>query len=112
MAQFRKDTHQYLNDGRTIFEVVMVADQDGNVVGAGNPTGTAIDAFGRARTSQPFTLMDSFHRFADNGKINTANTAGGTYSWNGNTASIDCTVSTASGASGTFASFSYEEVPV
>lgn len=31
MAQFRKDTHQYLNDGRTIFEVVMLADQYGNL---------------------------------------------------------------------------------
>lgn len=98
MAQYRKDTHQYLPDGKTIFEVVMLADQYGNQIGPANPSGTAVDAFGRARTSQPFTLMDSFHRFADNGKINTANSAGGTYAWNGNTASIDCTVSTASGA--------------
>ena len=100
MAQYRKDTHQYLPDGKTIFEVVMLADQDGNAIPSpGNPTGTAVDAFGRARVSQPFTLLDSFHRFADNGKINTANTAGGTYAWNANTASIDCTVSTLSGAS-------------
>jgi len=33
MAQFRKDTHNYLNDGKTIFEVVMLADQYGNLVG-------------------------------------------------------------------------------
>ena len=98
MAQYRKDTHQYLPDGKTIFEVVMLADQYGNQIGPANPTGSAIDAFGRARVSEPFTLMDSFHRFGDNGKINTANSAGGTYAWNANTASIDCTVSTASGA--------------
>ena len=65
MAQYRKDTHQYLPDGKTIFEVVMLADQYGNQIGPANPTGSAIDAFGRARVSQPFTLMDSFHRFSD-----------------------------------------------
>lgn len=30
---------------------------------------TLSDAFGRLRTSQPFTLFDSFHRYADNGKL-------------------------------------------
>ncbi len=39
MAQFRKDTHQYLSDGKTIFEVVMLADQYGNLVGPSNPPG-------------------------------------------------------------------------
>ena len=63
MAQFRKDTHQYLNDGKTIFEVAMLADQYGNLVGAANPTGTAIDAFGRARISNPLTLFDSSNRY-------------------------------------------------
>jgi hypothetical protein len=99
MAQFRKDTHQYLNDGKTIYEVVMLADQYGNLVGPANPSGTSVDAFGRARVSEPYTLMDSFHRFAENNKVNTANTAGGTYSFNSNTSSIDCTVTTTSGAS-------------
>ena len=99
MAQFRKDTHQYLPDGKTIFEVVMLADQDGNTIqNPGNPTGTAVDAFGRMRVSNPHTLVDSFHRFVDNGKFNYANTAGGTYSFIANTASIDSTVTTASGA--------------
>lgn len=32
--------------------------------------GTATDAFGRLRISQPLTLFDSFHRYQDNGKIN------------------------------------------
>jgi hypothetical protein len=98
MAQFRKDTHQYLNDGKTIFEVMMLADQYGNLVGPANPSGTAVDAFGRARVSNPYTLFDSFHRFTDNGKINSANSAGGTYAFNSNTSSIDCTLTTASGA--------------
>lgn len=29
MAQYRRDTHKYLSDGNTIFEVVMVADSNG-----------------------------------------------------------------------------------
>jgi hypothetical protein len=88
MAQFRKDTHQYLPDGKTIFEVVMLSDQFGNLVGPANPSGMAVDGFGRARTSSPFTLFDSYHRYRDNGKVNAANSAGGTYLFNSNTSSI------------------------
>jgi len=98
MAQFRKDTHQYLNDGRTIFETVMLADQYGNIVGPANPTGMAVDAFGRARSSQPFTLFDSSQRYRENEKFNTANSSGGSYSFISNTSSIDCTVNTGSGS--------------
>ena len=98
MAQFRKDTHQYLGDGKTIFEVVMLADQYGNLVGPANPSGAAVDAFGRARISQPYTIFDGFNRFADNGKYNYSNTAGGTYGFTSNTASIDYTLTTTSGA--------------
>ena len=98
MAQFRKDTHQFLSDGRTIFETVMLADQYGNIVGAANPSGMAVDGFGRARQSQPYTLFDSFHRYSDNGEKVTANTATATHTFNANTASVDCTVDTTSGA--------------
>lgn len=98
MAQFRKDTHQYLNDGKTVFEVVMLADQYGNLVGAGNPSGMSVDGFGRARTTQPYTLFDSFHRYSDNGEKVTANTATATHTFNANTATVDCTVDTTSGA--------------
>ena len=98
MAQFRKDTHQYLGDGKTIFEVVMLADQYGNLVGPANPSGAAVDAFGRARVSEPYTIFDSFNRYADNGKFNYANTAGGTYGFTSNTSSIDYTITTTSGA--------------
>jgi hypothetical protein len=98
MAQFRKDTHQYLNDGKTVFEVVMLADQYGNLVGAANPTGTTVDAFGRARVSTPLTLFDSYHRYDPNGKFDTANTAGGTYTFNANTAAFSMTVDTANNA--------------
>lgn len=98
MAQFRKDTHQYLNDGRTIFEVVMLADQYGNLVGPSNPTGMSVDAFGRARSSQPFTLFDSSHRYRENEKFVSSNNAGGSYAFISNTSTIDCTVNTTSGS--------------
>ncbi len=98
MAQFRKDTHQYLQDNKTLYEVVMLADQYGNLVGPANPSGMAVDAFGRARISEPFTLFDSFHRFQDNGRSATANNAGGTHGFDSNTSSIICTVDTTSGA--------------
>lgn len=98
MAQFRKDTHQYLPDGKTIFEVVMLADQFGNQVGPANPTGTAVDAFGRARVSNPLTLFDSSHRFRDNNLWSTSNTAGGTYAFSTNEGLVDLNVSTATDA--------------
>lgn len=98
MAQFRKDKHQYLPDGKTIFEVMMLADQYGNLIGPANPSGVAVDAFGRARSAQPFTLFDSFNRYEDNGKFSTANTATATHSFNANTATVSLTVDTTSGA--------------
>lgn len=98
MAQYRKDTNQYLPQERTIFETVMIADRLGNVTGA-NPSGMAVDAFGRARISQPLTLFDSFHRYQDNGKIGTANSATDSYVVHiPNTSSIICHVGTANGS--------------
>lgn len=103
MAQFRKDTHQYLNDSKTIFEVVMLADENGNVVNSNNPivanpSGTALDAFGRLRTSAPFTLFDSSHRYKDNGLWVTSNTAGATYTHNSNNGLIELTLPTTADA--------------
>jgi hypothetical protein len=98
MAQFRKDTYRYLPQETTIFEAVMLADQYGNLVGAANPSGMAVDAFGRARVSTPLTLFDSQHRYDPNGKFHTANTGGGTYSYTANTAAFSMSVNTSSGA--------------
>ena len=94
MAQFRKDTHRYLGDGKTIFEVVMLADQYGNLVGPANPSGTSVDAFGRARMSTPLTLFDSSHRFKDNGLWSTSNTSGTTYTHNANAGVITLNLGT------------------
>lgn len=57
----------------------MLADQYGNRIGPANPSGMAVDAFGRARVTTPLTLFDSSHRYRDNGLWSTANTAGSTY---------------------------------
>jgi len=98
MAQFRKDRHEYLPDNKTLFEVVMLADQYGNRIGPANPSGVAVDAFGRARQSNPITLFDSFHRYEDNGKFSTANTAGGTTTYSTNESVVNLIVNGTSGA--------------
>lgn len=91
MAQYRTDQSKYLNDSKTIFEVGMFNDRL-------TPSGTLTDAFGRLRVSEPFTLFDSFHRYEDNGKWATSNTAGGTYAFSTNQSLINLSVTTASGA--------------
>lgn len=98
MAQFNKNTHQYLADGKTLFEVVMLADQYGNNIGPANPSGIAVDAFGRMRTSTPLTLFDSSHRFADNGLWATANTATATYAFSQNEGLVNLNVDTTANA--------------
>lgn len=100
MAIFNKNTYRYLGDNKTLFETVMLADQYGGIVGPANPSGMAVDAFGRARVSNPFTLFDSFHRYADNGKFATATTGGSsTAAFNANQGLIDLSIGTASGDS-------------
>lgn len=99
MAQFRRDTNRFLSDGKTIFEVMMLADQYGNLVGPANPSGMAIDAFGRARVSNPLTLFDSYNRYTFDGKFNFSNTATGTYTFSVNAAATSLTVDTTSSAS-------------
>lgn len=98
MAQFRKDTHKFLGDGKTIFETVMLADQYGNLVGAANPSGMAVDAFGRARISQPITLFDSYNRYDVSEKFHTSNTVTGTYTFNANAATMSLIVDTTADA--------------
>ena len=60
---------------------------------------TAQDAFGRLRTSTPFTLFDSSHRYSDNGFWSTATATGGTAVFNTNQGLIDLSVTAASTSS-------------
>ena len=63
------------------------------------PSGTLTDAFGRVRVSNPFTLFDSTHRFADNGLWATSNTAGNSsYAFVNNQSMITMTVETTANA--------------
>ena len=68
MAQWNKNTQDFLNQERTLFEVPLIATRDGNVVDNLNrfPVSVNPDAFGRTRTSEPLTLFDSSHRYRDN----------------------------------------------
>ena len=98
MAQYRRDRHEYLPSGNTIFEVMMLARTDGTVNNGANPAGMAVDAFGRARVSMPLTLFDSSHRFADNDLFTEDTTGDGASAFDANEGLVNMTVGTASGA--------------
>lgn len=90
MAQYRIDQSKFLPDSRTIHEVVML----GSRLSA---SGTATDAFGRIRISEPLTLFDSFHRYQDNGKFLTSTSGTANTVHQTNESVIDMNVGTASG---------------
>lgn len=56
------------------------------------------DSFGRLRTSEPFTLFDSSHRYKDNGLWATQTATGGTASFNANAGLVDLNVTAATGS--------------
>jgi hypothetical protein len=57
-----------------------------------------IDAFGRLRVSNPFTLFDSSHRFDDNGLWSTSAVTGGAATFNAAQGLVDLDVTAASGS--------------
>ena len=101
MAQWNITTQDYLNQERSLFEVVGVASSDGQVICTQNPfpvtgnvaiqTGTYVtinpdttsqDAFGRQRVSEPFTLGDYKHLYAiDSNFIESISGSGSTVSF-------------------------------
>jgi hypothetical protein len=70
----------------------MLADKYGNV--AGGTGGTSVDAFGRLRVSQPFTLFDSSHRYRDNNLWATSNTSNTTVVFSSNEGVVNLNVDT------------------
>jgi len=60
---------------------------------------TQVDAFGRLRVSNPFTLFDSSHRYKDNNLWSSLTAAGGSHSFNSNQGLIEMTVNGLSGSS-------------
>ena len=66
----------------------------GNLVSLG---GTNVDAFGRLRTAQPFTLFDSQNRFGIDPQFDTSTTGSGATSHLANESSVEMSVTTASG---------------
>jgi len=59
--------------------------------------GVAGDAFGRLRTSDPFTLFDSSHRYQDNDLWSTATGVSSDATFNANAGLVDLNVTTTSG---------------
>ena len=72
---------------------------------------TATDAFGRLRTSAPFTLFDSSHRYRDNGLWATTSGTGGTTAFDANAGLVTLNTTTTSGSTvvrETLKCFSYQ----
>jgi len=98
MAIFNVANSTFQTHNKTLFESVFLSDIYGKPVSGANPTGMAVDAFGRMRVSTPLTLFDSNHRYSDNGQWATANTSTATYGFNTNGAFINLNVDTTADA--------------
>ena len=73
--------------------------------------GSAIDAFGRARISQAYTLFDSQNRYTKNVYFDEATNTGGSVTYSANSSTVNLNVNTLSGSQvvrQTFRSFSYQ----
>jgi len=73
--------------------------------------GTNTDAFGRLRTSGPYTLFDSQNRYAKNDLFDESTATGGTVTYDANASTVSLNVTTTSGSSvvrQSYRSFSYQ----
>lgn len=73
---------------------VSIAEGSGNV----NFYGTALDAFGRIRVSQPYTLFDSQNRYESDPQFDTSTSTGGAITHLPNESSVSMAVTTSSGS--------------
>lgn len=60
--------------------------------------GTQVDAFGRLRVSNPYTLFESQNRYEADPQFSAATATGGTATYNTNTKAVDLAVTTSSGS--------------
>jgi hypothetical protein len=60
--------------------------------------GTALDAFGRARFSQPYTLFDSQNRYEKNDLFSETTATGGTVTYTADESTVNLNVTTSSGS--------------
>ncbi len=73
--------------------------------------GTNVDAFGRVRSSSPYTLFDSQNRYVKNDLFDETTATGGTVTYDANASTVSLNVTTASGSSvvrQSYRSFSYQ----
>ena len=86
---------------------VSIAEGSGNV----NFYGTALDAFGRVRISQPYTLFDSHNRYESDPHFDTSTSTSGSITHLPNESTVRMDVTTASGSEvvrQTYRSFPYQ----
>ena len=108
MTQFSTQTEDFLSSNRHIYDVIYLANNaNGDIVSTENPlpvtgnvtatltgtsnisfTTTQTDAFGRLRVSEPFTIIDAFNRYQDNGYYAYSTSGSGSTGYNANNASI------------------------
>ena len=74
------------------------ATSDGKLEVDSSFSGPAVDAFGRLRISNPLTLFDSSHRYADNGLWTTSVANSGAATFSANEGLVNLAVTTASGS--------------
>lgn len=92
MAQYRLDNKSLGQPGNR-YEVVMIADKWGNVIeNPANPQGMMVDAFGRMRVAQPFTLFDSQHRYREGYQWDSNTTGSASKTYDQNASSVLLTV--------------------
>lgn len=92
MAQYRLDNKQLGQPGNR-YEVVMIADKWGHVIAnPANPQGMMVDAFGRMRVANPFTLFDSQHRYREGAQWGVTLTGSATKTYDQNASSVLLTV--------------------
>lgn len=79
----------------TSYPALVRIDETGNAITVG---GTSADAFGRLRSSMPFTIFDSQNRYAKNELFDESKVTGGAVSYLANESSVSMTTTTSSGS--------------